>query len=313
MGQISFEKAYIISQYFEALAYGLFLCLFGVTLYLYFHPTYNRGKQDNHTLIMIGFSTILFFVATCHLTIDFYRLLHGYVDSPSGPAVYLRNFKTWHMIFKNILFGIQQALGSVVAMYRTWVLWSYNWKIIALPTILLAINIVAGCLICAAHTKVGSTFDVIVSNSLIPTYYSVAFILSVMTVGLMSYRIWIIHQNSSNYYVGEGRLLSIIWILIESAALQIITEFILLVSACAFSNYQHVVLEWVTPIVGITFNSVAVRVKLQSLREAGTQTHSTNNQVQTIGSMPLRRININVTKEIENDLGDSKRTSESSV
>ncbi|KAF8992005.1 hypothetical protein BDQ17DRAFT_1313151, partial [Cyathus striatus] len=118
MGQISLEKAYIISEYFEALLYGLFSCLFGVTLYLYFNPTYNRGKQDNHTLIMIGFSTILFFVATFHLTINFYRLLQGYVDNcnvPSGPAVYLSNLRTWHIILKDILFGIQHTLGSVAA------------------------------------------------------------------------------------------------------------------------------------------------------------------------------------------------------
>ncbi|KAF8984900.1 hypothetical protein BDQ17DRAFT_1315781 [Cyathus striatus] len=241
---------------------------------------------------MIGFSTILFFVATCHLTINFYRLLQGYVDNcnvPSGPAIYLSNLRPWHMILKDILFGIQHTLGSVVAIYRTWVLWSYNWKIIVLPTILLAINI--GTI----FSQVVVAFETLkFVNScwlLIPTYYSVAFVLSVMTVGLMSYRIWIAHRNSSNYYVGEGRLLSIMWNLVESAALQIITEFILLVSACTFSNYQYVVLEWVTPIVvslqftmsvfsktnwlryvikGITFNSVAVRVKLQSLREAGT-------------------------------------------
>ncbi|KAF8985506.1 hypothetical protein BDQ17DRAFT_1335856 [Cyathus striatus] len=103
------------------------------------------------------------------------------------------------------------------------------------------------------------------------------------------------------------------WILLESATLQIITKFILLVSACAFSNSQYVVLEWVTPIVGITFNSVTVRVKLQSLKETGMQMQSANNPVQTIGSMPLHCININITKEVENNLEDLRRTPDSSI
>ncbi|KAF8979609.1 hypothetical protein BDQ17DRAFT_1439389 [Cyathus striatus] len=129
----------------------------------------------------------------------------------------------------------------------------------------------------------------------------------------MSYRIWTTHRNAANYHVGKGELLSIMWILIESAALQIITEFILLVSICAYNNSQYVVLEWITPLVGITFNSVTVRIKLQSLKEAGMQTQNANNPVQTIGSMPLRHIKINITKDVENDAEDSKSTPESSV
>ncbi|KAF8985493.1 hypothetical protein BDQ17DRAFT_1335883 [Cyathus striatus] len=43
-------------------------------------------------------------------------------------------------------------------------------------------------------------------------------------------------------------------------------------------------------IIGITFNSIAVRVKLQSLKEAGMQTQDANIPVQTIGSMPLSSI-----------------------
>ncbi|KAF8979610.1 hypothetical protein BDQ17DRAFT_1264548, partial [Cyathus striatus] len=135
-------------------------------------------------------------------------------------------------------------------IYRTWVLWSYDWKVVVVPIVLLSIHIIAGILISASlYTKAGPIFTVVVYDRLVRTYLSIAFALSVITVGLMSYRIWTTHRNAVDYHVGNGRLLSIMWILIESAALQIITEFILLVSICAYNNSQYVVLEWITPLV----------------------------------------------------------------
>ncbi|KAF8990042.1 hypothetical protein BDQ17DRAFT_1256226 [Cyathus striatus] len=168
---------------------------------------------------MISISTIMFFVATFHLAINCYRLLQGYIDkrlAPSGPNVYLSDQTAWHYILKDILSGIQQDL----VIYRTWVLWSYDWKVVA-PIVLLAVHTLIGSIICVAmYTNVGSTlFSVIVDDWLVRTYLSAAFALSLITVGLMSYQIWTTHKDATSYCVGEGRLLSIMWILIESAAL----------------------------------------------------------------------------------------------
>ncbi|KAF8990041.1 hypothetical protein BDQ17DRAFT_1434037 [Cyathus striatus] len=80
-----------------------------------------------------------------------------------------------------------------------------------------------------------------------------------------------------------------------------------------YNNSQYIVREWITPLVGITFNSVTVRIKLQSLKEAGMQRHDENNPIETIGSMPLRHIKVNITKEVENDAENSGGRPESSV
>ncbi|KAF8992774.1 hypothetical protein BDQ17DRAFT_1217628, partial [Cyathus striatus] len=97
---------------------GLFLCLFVVTLYLYFNPAYNIGRRNNHTSVMISISAIMFFIATFHLAIDCYRILQGFVDKrldSSGPIAYLSDPNAWHYILRDILFGTQQTLGSAAA------------------------------------------------------------------------------------------------------------------------------------------------------------------------------------------------------
>ncbi|KAF8988337.1 hypothetical protein BDQ17DRAFT_1224152, partial [Cyathus striatus] len=94
---------------------GLFLCLFVVTLYLYFNPAYNNGRQDNHTSVMISVSAVMFFITTFHLAIDCYRLLQAFIDKCldlSGPNAYISDLKAWHNILKLFLLGTQQTLGS---------------------------------------------------------------------------------------------------------------------------------------------------------------------------------------------------------
>ncbi|KAF8985492.1 hypothetical protein BDQ17DRAFT_1376745, partial [Cyathus striatus] len=205
-------------------------------------------------------------------------------------------------------------ISTYFEIYRTWVLWSYNWKVVAFPIVLLTFNIIVSFLISASMSTKVSIFNGIAFDRLVQTYNSIAFALSVITVGLMSYRIWITHRKVAHSLVGERKLLSIMWFFIESAALQIITEFVLFVSTCTgFVNSQFIVLELIAPLVGITFNSITVRIKLQSLKEAGLQTQDANNPVQTIGSIPLRHIKINITEEVENDTEYSKITPESSV
>ncbi|KAF8998993.1 hypothetical protein BDQ17DRAFT_1283018 [Cyathus striatus] len=104
---LALEKTFLLTAYFKALVYdSVFLCLFGVTLYFYFNPTYNKGRKDNHTSIMTSISAVMFFIATVHLAINCYCLLQGYADNcitSFEPAVYLGNLKTWHHILKDIL------------------------------------------------------------------------------------------------------------------------------------------------------------------------------------------------------------------
>ena len=80
------------------------------------------------------------------------------------------------------------------------------------------------------------------------TFYSVAVVQNIMTTGLMSYRIWSSHRNSVAHATGTG-LLPIVRILIESAALQLIAEIILLALYSRDINAQYILLECVTPIV----------------------------------------------------------------
>lgn len=103
----------------------------------------------------------MFFMATFHLIMNGYRLLRGYADFrdiDGGPVAYIGNLRRWDHILKDTIYATQENLGSAAAVcrqgtshfigypdilqiYRTWVLWAFDWKVIIVPTLMLMINI----------------------------------------------------------------------------------------------------------------------------------------------------------------------------
>ncbi|KAH0586590.1 hypothetical protein J132_03934 [Termitomyces sp. J132] len=259
--------------------------------------------------MMITISGTMFFIATWHMIMNCIRLLAGYVDhrlSPGGPAAYIGNLRPWDHIMKDTLYATQENLGSAAAIYRCWVLWNKDWRIVALPIALLLANCVAGYTVCATYSSVDPTETVFSSrlDRWIRTFYSIAVVLNIITTTLMACRIWMAHKRSIAYSQGKSHLLPVLRILIESAALQLIVETILLALYCSNINAQYILLESIASIVGITFNAITIRIRLRTMADSSNQPSSGSHHVQTIGSMPLRRIQVNISHDVE-DHSDS--------
>ncbi|KAF5379631.1 hypothetical protein D9757_009201 [Collybiopsis confluens] len=309
MGQLSLEKTFLIAPYVEGIVYGFFLAIFSLTIYIHVSPMFDGRVQrfDRHANVMIAISSLMFFIATWHLAMNGARMVEGYVDhglTPGGPVAYIGNLRPWDHIMKDTLYATQENLGSAAAIYRCWVLWGHNWLIILFPVTLLLVNIVAGYMVCALYSTVPPTETVFDPrlNRWIKIFYSLAVVLNIITTSLMSYKIWTTHRQSSRYNArGGARLLYILRILVESAALQLIVEIVLLALYCSDINAQYILLESVASVVGITFNAITIRIKLHTMQGVPSfnQSSGPEHAVQTIGSMPMRRIQVNIARDIE--------------
>lgn len=65
----------------------------------------------------------------------------------------------------------------------------------------------------------------------------------------MAFRIWNADRRTAKYRTTKGNLLPVLRILIESAAMQLAVEFVLLILYVANVNAQYILLELVTPLV----------------------------------------------------------------
>lgn len=104
-------------------------------------------------------------------------------------------------------------------------------------------------------------------QSWISTFYAVSFIQSFLTTGLMAFRIWQTDNRSKKYRADKSNLIPVVRILIESAALQLLVEFLLLILYAINLNAQFILLETVTPLV----------VRLSDLRFSTIDQYFANN------------------------------------
>lgn len=299
MAQVPLITVFLVATWAEGVVYGFFFAIFFATMYVNFGV--KTGSHDgSHNHVMVGVSLVMFFIATFHLTMNIFRLVRGYVDyanTPGGPVGYIGDLPLWDHILKDTLYATQEILGNAAAIYRCWVLWNRNWFVIILPSMLFIVSVVSGYTVCGLYpsTSAGSTVFISRLQNWILTFYSVAVVQNIMTTGLMSYRIWLSHRSSAAYVTGKG-LLPVARILIESAALQLIAEIILLALYSRDINAQYILLECVTPIVGITFNVITMRIRLHTLEK---HSMTSSDRVRTIGSMASRRIQVDITQDIE--------------
>ncbi|KAJ8690591.1 hypothetical protein PTI98_012007 [Pleurotus ostreatus] len=169
------------------------------------------------------------------------------------------------------------------------------------------------CVPCALFVQIDPTVSVCTDrlNAWIQPLCSIAVVQNVVTTSLMAFRIWHTSARSAQYKTGSY-LLPVARILIESAALQLVVEILLLalysrtwrVSPWLSGHAMGLIYEQ-----GITFNAITIRIKLR----ANSTAFSRSDPVQTIGCMPMKRIKVDITTQMEDDTDPKQSFPESSV
>lgn len=108
-----------------------------------------------------------------------------------------------------------------------------------------------GYVLCGTYPSVDSSASIFNGHitQWIKALYSIAVVLNSITTGLLIYRIWTIHKESPSYRLGNGKTAPIVRLLIDSGALQLPCEVILLALYASGLNAQYIMLECITPIV----------------------------------------------------------------
>ncbi|KAF5363130.1 hypothetical protein D9758_008357 [Tetrapyrgos nigripes] len=275
---IDYNVLFIVAGWIEAVAYGFLFCMFCVTLYFTFGGS-SRRSYDAHSRILLGISTSMFLIATLHACIGCYRLVAAYVfngrNPRGGPAGYLGNLGHWDAILYEVLYATQEVLGGAAAIYRCWVLWNKQFKIVALPIALLIVTIVFGYWTDALFTKQGTNestlHELIQLKHWIRTFYSVAVVQNILTTGLMIYAIYRNYKQTVGANLRSFGGIRMTWLmrtLVEAAALQLLIELLLLILFLIGTNIQYIFLDAVVPVIGITFNAMTISYRLRILTES---------------------------------------------
>ncbi|KAJ8462333.1 hypothetical protein ONZ45_g17973 [Pleurotus djamor] len=299
------DQSFLLATILEGLAYGFLLCLYAVNL---FFGLGGQKRRDRHLSIMIVISSVMFFAATVHFAINSFRIIQGFsvhAAAPGGAVAYFDDFSSWDHVAKDALYGLQEFLGNTAATYRCFILWNRSWRIIALPLILTAVSTVVGVSICASFANPknpNQSKESPMTDPLIQVILTAAVIMNVITTGLIAYRIWKTSVETLKYQL-ESKVLGILRIIVESAAVQLLFEILLLVLFSVRVNEAYIVLEMVTPVVAIAFSAITLRIRIRSQSSNTCSEYQVPQQdpVLTIGSTPSRRAKVEIVTQVEDD------------
>ncbi|EAU86906.2 hypothetical protein CC1G_10797 [Coprinopsis cinerea okayama7 len=264
-------QSYILAAIFvEFIFYGAYVVLYAVALYLMTRrkSIYNDSWGARMFFIAIN---VMFIQATLHICVNFYRGIRAYGEVVfETPINYFeQNYTSWDNLSHIVMFGNMLWFGDALVIYRCYVVWNRNIWIIALPLLLLAYSVVLNLVLYAWWELDFASPEEM--HPVISTGYPLAFIQNFLTTGLITYKLWAQYRESVKAgviaYGGPVRIITVMRIVIESAALY--TVELMVIIPLFFVNHpaQFVIQSALVPSVGIIFVLMAIRLHLAQQEE----------------------------------------------
>ncbi|KAJ6509787.1 hypothetical protein DFH09DRAFT_1198640 [Mycena vulgaris] len=242
--------------------YGIYFVLFCICMYILLH----RPSSGGNTVLLVTaialftFSTILIVLILVLVTAEIEELASIPSDSIQNAAY--------------VIYAINNSIADGLLIYRCYVVWNHDWRVIVLPVMLLIASTACGLDVFLDATP---QFAVILATNFLAT-------------GLTAGRIWWISHHSRAYLeaAAQRRYASAIALVVESGMLYSATilAFLIVISFPSLSStLEEPLLQIVTQVMGIAPTLIIVRVGLGVAVEDSLGTFRTT----TTTSIPLRR------------------------
>ncbi|KAJ8076002.1 hypothetical protein PM082_021984 [Marasmius tenuissimus] len=212
-------------------------------------------------------------IATLHFTVVFYRACIAFQGtSNEAPGIFLTRLHLWHRVFQDMLFVTQESLGAAAAIYRAWVLWGKDWRLLSVLFVVYAAELATGYGSCILYLRTPAEDDeqaLHLENldKWIKTHARILVGLNCITTSLIVFRIWRTKLNSSKYPLFPTRLDNVLRFVLESAMLQLIPEILFMILQSFNLDVTYIFLATLVPLIAIAFNTMTLRMKLHILRD----------------------------------------------
>ncbi|KAK2464141.1 hypothetical protein APHAL10511_003834 [Amanita phalloides] len=256
------DEAKLVSIFVQTLLYGAYSVLFALTTWLFL------GGNSKVILFtarrrMFIVSILLFVIATMHVCVNFTRIIKAFIifrDAPGGPGAFFNRLSEFTEMFGSTLYVAQTLLGDALVIWRCYAIWDKNFFIIALPLLLLLGSTATGIGILYSFDRVVPEADIFVTQlqQWITSFFSMTLATNIIGTGLAAYKLWRI--NSKGFKRTRKRLYPVLLVIVESGAIFSAALLTLLILYKSDSWFQYVVVDAISPLVGIVFSVIMYRM-----------------------------------------------------
>ncbi|KAG1730683.1 uncharacterized protein EDB91DRAFT_749501 [Suillus paluster] len=263
---IPLVKAAFLRLFLETLFYGVFFTLYWLALLILLKKT---GIQRQ---LLIPVATLLLCIATAHLIINFVRGLEAFVFQVDTIDAYYFNLASPLDVASKTLYVTQTILADSLLVWRCYMVNSRS-VLVAIPgCIVLSASVATACYAVWSISRTSPQTNFSTAGSgCITTFYILTMLISVICTILIA---WRIHRTRHFMPGGLGALLPIFIVVIESGVLYATSVLALLITfARRSSGGESIMLDIITPIVGITFCLIVLQVHFHVGGSPPTEQH----------------------------------------
>ncbi|KAI0657022.1 hypothetical protein C8Q70DRAFT_935345 [Cubamyces menziesii] len=254
---------------------GVWLQLLAAGAYLVYLPKcvviLVRRRQRGVSMLVPAVCALIFVVTVINVVSSAARSYMAFSipssgEAPNPAAIYADSAATTSLL-KNWMNVIVSLLSDMVFVYRTYIVWNMNIYIILLPLALLLGVIALGVWAAwsLAQTKIGEVPILAAVSLRVRYFYILTFCLNVICAGLICWKIWRVHSQTSKAFGGLApKGSNIVEIIVQTAALYCAYLLVLIITQCLGSNVFFLFLDPVTPVGALVFTMLIVRARVGS-------------------------------------------------
>ncbi|THU84934.1 hypothetical protein K435DRAFT_396032 [Dendrothele bispora CBS 962.96] len=277
--ELSLAQAELIGLIVHSCLFGIYTLLFVQSLPFSMDDNFTfRLRKTNNILFAANFS--LFLLIFSHWVVQIHRSQKAFIwtaGEPGDPATIFYAFPADPLnLLKESLYLAQTFIGDCTMIYRLWVVYNKNYYITIVPTMVMIVYLVSAIAVVVALARTVPGEDIFISTAgrWAIMVFTTTVATNVLTTSLITYRVWRIQKRVHGSSYGSN-VLSVLHIMIESAALYTITAILTLIGYSTKMTWQFITIDMISPIIGISFTLISVRVNRHNSINESTQ-HSSN-------------------------------------
>ncbi|KAF7359670.1 hypothetical protein MVEN_00691200 [Mycena venus] len=314
-------KESFIGALLENIIYGVYFSVFSECCVLFYKKKKTQGTVHAYLLVTTG---VMFTLITVRCILDNYRCIIAFNNDDLNPGP--PNSVTG--ILGNACLVLVVIVADVFIVFRTFIVWSRNWLVIIIPSLLFLANLIIAVFAMISYVELGSANATIWSSvDWLNAFISLTLCTNTICTGLISFRIIQVYRRVAWMTSARSRSghesLRIVSVIVESAA----TFTTMLVATLVVGRLKgfviFILIDCLPPTTGLVFSYIIIRVSRGTsygemplnhpppiLPPMFSQYYSGNNRGGESGSGQTISITLERTTHVEGRMIDDALTSE---
>ncbi|KAH9912966.1 uncharacterized protein BXZ73DRAFT_82059 [Epithele typhae] len=266
--QFPLARAELIALFIESVVFGVFTILCALSVWILFSRE-RRQARTRLNRILILTSILMWLLSAVHLCLDIQRVTVAFIienTSPDGPLNFFLRISNPTFLAKMAVYIANTLVGDAFMVFRLYVIWARDVRVVLLPGALILTTAVAGfgaVYKMAVTTGPTSIFDPAFQPWL-RAFFILSLIVNLLASGLISARIlWASRQlRRDSPAAAAASRWEIVETVVQSAAVYSAVILAVFATYLARTNGQYIALDALQPLIGLTFTLIITRVGL---------------------------------------------------